>query len=308
MDPIRESTVQKPHIILRILYVVVTIVLMLLAFLFLTVMNVSNILRTSLSEKTVSQVSDALVINSKDTTVDEWIYLYFYEHYDESYLEDFHVTYETCAAVLDSTDFTAVIKAKLMDYTQDLLYDTGAGTFTSEEMMDFVEANVTELYEATGYYYAPEVVEVLREYFLSLDMFDDLTLDALCDRIGLPLVTFRALINIRTAILCCVLFTVTVLLLMFLNRKKIYRAFLCSGIVCLINGICIVVFRFFFSGISLKFANRIGIGASLINSLEHPITSIMNSNGILWCAIGFIFMLAAYLSRSILPPRTRKTM
>lgn len=306
-------TIQKPMdgsrivtVIKRVLFVIANILLIGTAVATLFVSNASNILRNSLKDDTMDKIAERLSVSSHDTTMDEWIVLYFEERYDEEYLEEFVVNKDSVAAVIDNTDFASLVSKKLKDYARDILHNTHEGAFTSDEFMDFVADNIQAIGDATeGRYYTERDIAVLRDYFESIEMFDDLTAEELCRKIGISQARLSRFASMKTSVLHFVFFASSLLLLIVLHRKKIYRALLCSGILCAVCGIAIIVFRFLFTSLSTKLAHRIGMGASLIASIEEPVTDIIGTTGILWIAVGIILSAGAYLSRSILPSRTR---
>ena len=84
----------------------------LIALVALIVSITSMVVRSSLSEKTMKDIVATIDVNSEDTTIDEWIYMYFESHYDSEYLIEFMVTKEAVASVLDNTDFTSFVADK----------------------------------------------------------------------------------------------------------------------------------------------------------------------------------------------------
>ena len=227
-------------------------------------------------------------VNSKDTTIDEWIYQYFETHYGDEYLMEFMVTEEAVAGVLDNTDFTTFVADKLIDYSQDILYDTGTGHFTSDEFMDFIEANEEAISEATGRYYFPEEFVIMREYFLTMDMFNDISAASICDSIGVPVERIRMLTSLKTFGILLSVSCLLIALLQLVNRRRIHTGIRCLGIALLLNGGAYITLRVVFASLCSRVAHRIGMGASLVDSISAPVRNIIGTVGYLFVVFGII--------------------
>ena len=285
---------------------ILTIVISVVVFLLLLVSITNIVIRNSLSKKTMKAIVASFDVNSEETTIDEWIYLYFSEHYDEEYLNDFMVTPESVSGVLDNTDFTTFVANKMIDYSQDILHDTGTGTFTSDEFMDFIEDNSDAISEATGRYYMPEEFVIMRQYFSTMDMFNDISASAICNRIGIPITTIRYLASYQLMYIMSGLFVLSIIGLFIINRKTIKNAFLCFGILSFVNGIVYIILKLTFVSISTKIAYRIGMGASLITSITAPVTRIVGICGIVPAIFGSVTILACILIPLLLAKRLPK--
>lgn len=265
----------------------------LIALVALIVSITSMVVRSSLSEKTMKDIVATIDVNSEDTTIDEWIYMYFESHYDSEYLIEFMVTQEAVASVLDNTDFTSFVADKLIDYSQDILYNTGTGVFSSDEFMDFIEANELAISEATGRYYIPGEFDIMREYFLTMDMFDDITASAICRKIGVPVEKIRLIAAEKTTTMGFVIMGIALALMFALNYKKIHSAISRSGAIAITVGALYIIIRYIFTAICEGVAHRIGMGASLVNNIASPVTSIIGTHGFILAGIGIALVLSA---------------
>ena len=258
--------------------------------------STSYVVRNSLSEKTMRKIVSTFDVNSKDTTIDEWIYQYFETHYGDEYLMEFMVTEEAVAGVLDNTDFTTFVADKLIDYSQDILYDTGTGHFTSDEFMDFIEANEEAISEATGRYYFPEEFVIMREYFLTMDMFNDISAASICDSIGVPVERIRMLTSLKTFGILLSVSCLLIALLQLVNRRRIHTGIRCLGIALILNGGAYITLRVVFASLCSRVAHRIGMGASLVDSISAPVRNIIGAVGWISTALGLLFITVSIVS------------
>lgn len=280
----KSTKIRKKNIFRILASVLVTFLLLFTLF----AASTSFLVRTSLSKKTMRKIVNTFDVNSEDTTIDEWIYIYFETHYGDEYMLEFMVTEESVAGVLDNTDFTTFVADKLIDYSQDILYNTGTGTFTSDEFMDFIEKNAEAITEATGRYFFPEEFVIMREYFLTMDMFNDISAASICNRIGVPVEKIRMLTSMVTFCILVSLSLIFIAMLVLINRKAIYKGVRYCSVALLINGIGYTVLRFVFASMCTKVAHRIGMGASLVGSISAPVRNIIGSIGIVFIAVGVV--------------------
>ena len=272
---------------------IANVITFLIALVALIAAITSMVVRSSLSEKTMKDIVATIDVNSEDTTIDEWIYMYFESHYDSEYLIEFMVTQEAVAAVLDNTDFTAFVADKLIDYSQDILHNTGTGMFSSDEFMDFIEANEMAISEATGRYYIPGEFDIMREYFLTMDMFDDITASAICRKIGIPIEKIRLIASEKTTTVSFIIMGIAVALIFALNYKKIHSAISRCGAIALTVGGLYILLRYIFTAVCEGVSHRIGMGASLVNNIASPVTSIIGMHGYILAAIGIVLIFSA---------------
>lgn len=254
--------------------------------LFLLVVTCS-VARNSLSANTMTSIVSLVNVNSEDTTIDDWIYHYMQEHY-EDYLLVFRITPYAIGKIMDETNFSDFIKQKLIDYANDLKEGTGTGIMTSDDFMDFVEKNESVISKATGRYYIEGELDEIREYLATLDMFDDISASAICDRIGFPMRYINIALSdsfmfILFICLCC-----TLIFLYFFNKKRISYPLLCTSISLVVIGILYHLGRFLFIYLAMKLAHRIGMGASLVTGVSAPINLIITLVSCISCIIGLI--------------------
>ena len=254
--------------------------------LFLMVITCS-VARNALSENTMTSVVASVNLNSEDTTIDDWIYHYMQEHY-EDYLLVFRITPYAIGRIMDETNFSDFVKQKLIDYANDLKEGTGTGVMTSDDFMDFVEENESVISRATGRYYIEGELDKIREYLATLDMFDDISASAVCDKIGFPMrylniiLSDSAITVLFISLCCCLIF------LYFFNKKRISCPLLCASISLVVIGILYHFLKFVFQLLAMKVAHRIGIGASLVTGISSPISFIITLVSCITCILGLI--------------------
>ena len=264
----------------------VTIVLLAVVSLVSLVASASIVVaRKTLSEETMDKIVSTIEVDSEKNTIDEWVYLYFANNYPD-YLEDFHITQEGVSYCLDYSNFADFMRQKLKDYTSDVLHNSGTGIMTSDEFMDFIEEN-REVIETGSRAYGDAELEEIRNYFRNMDMFLDISLESICEKIGFKLTTLQSLVERSTLFLFVTLFIVSTFFIMLLARRRIIPL-LTVGINSFITGFLFLILYFVLEKILTQVAVRIQMGASLISSIIAPVSNIFIVTAVLALAVGFV--------------------
>lgn len=241
--------------------------------------------RKTLSEETMDKIVSTIEVDSEKNTIDEWVYLYFANNYPD-YLDDFHITQEGVSYCLDYSNFADFMRQKLKDYTSDVLHNSGTGIMTSDEFMDFIEEN-REVIETGSRAYGDAELEEIRNYFRNMDMFLDISLESICEKIGFKLTTLQSFLERSTLFLFITLFIVSTFFIMLLARRRIIPL-LTVGINSFITGFLFLILYFVLEKILTQVAVRIQMGASLISSIIAPVSNIFIVTAVLALAVGFV--------------------
>lgn len=264
----------------------VTIVLLAVISLVSLVASASiMVARKTLSEETMDKIVSTIEVDSEKNTIDEWVYLYFANNYPD-YLDDFHITQEGVSYCLDYSNFADFMRQKLKDYTSDILHNSGTGIMTSDEFMDFIEEN-REVIETGSRAYGDAELEEIRNYFRNMDMFLDISLESICEKIGFKLTTLQSLVERSTLFLFITLFIVSTFFIMLLARRRIIPL-LTVGINSFITGFLFLILYFVLEKILTQVAIRIQMGASLISSIIAPVSNIFIVTAVLALTVGFV--------------------
>lgn len=264
----------------------VSIVLLAVVSLVSLVASVSiMVARKTLSEETMDKIVSTIEVDSEKNTIDEWVYLYFANNYPD-YLDDFHITQEGVSYCLDYSNFADFMRQKLKDYTSDILHNSGTGIMTSDEFMDFIEEN-REVIETGSRAYGDAELEEIRNYFRNMDMFLDISLESICEKIGFKLTTLQSLVERSTLFLFITLFIVSTFFIMLLARRRIIPL-LTVGINSFITGFLFLILYFVLEKILTQVAIRIQMGASLISSIIAPVSNIFIVTAVLALTVGFV--------------------
>lgn len=241
--------------------------------------------RKTLNEETMDKIVSTIEVDSEKNTIDEWVYLYFANNYPD-YLDDFHITQEGVSYCLDYSNFAEFMRQKLKDYTSDILHNSGTGIMTSDEFMDFIEEN-REVIETGSRAYSDAELEEIRNYFRNMDMFLDISLESICEKIGFKLTTLQSLVERSTLFLFITLLIVSTFFIMLLARRRIIPL-LTVGINSFITGFLFLILYFVLEKILTQVAVRIQMGASLISSIIAPVSNVFIVTAVLALAVGFV--------------------
>ena len=157
---------------------------------------------------------------------------------------------------------------------------------TSDEFMDFIEEN-REVIETGSRAYGDAELEEIRNYFRNMDMFLDISLESICEKIGFKLTTLQSFLERSTLFLFITLFIVSTFFIMLLARRRIIPL-LTVGINSFITGFLFLILYFVLEKILTQVAVRIQMGASLISSIIAPVSNIFIVTAVLALAVGFV--------------------